>query len=165
MGKETARRYGNHPLVKYVRSLDGEFYLVREVIGMLGCARTTLNYLQHRDGPAMGPSHRISYGGTRVSLYTPERVAEIAQRLKETSDRSKGVHKRGRKTLWNSTELVARTRARNRIYDYGVRAARYTELGREADAARMLKQQAALKAKLAADRARRVEKVYGTPHA
>lgn len=163
-GKASTRPYGGHPMVQFVRSLEGEFYLAREVAEQLGCSRTMLAYLCNRSDPPLGPTHRAQYGSVVLNLYTPERVAELAEYYKQVAKVDKGNHRRGPTPMWTQTEARRRIREQNRVVNYRVRAAACREQGREKEAIRLENLTAPLLAKLEKAKIQRWEKVHGRPY-
>lgn len=165
-GRKPGARYANHPLVKFVRGLEGEYYLASEVADILGCAPSMLDFLRRRAKTPLGATHKAQYGAIVVHLYTPERVAEISDYLRSMRAQEAALGNKGGRgpvRLWNATEYQHRIRESTRARNYRVRAAGYRARGLEADAARMDDMAAALAAELAKDRAERWAKVHGAP--
>lgn len=157
MSPALGSRYGDHPMVKYVRSLPGEFYLTREVADMLDVSEDQLVHLRRHAHPPLGPTHRAQYGGVTLYLYSAQRAAEIAERVKTT----RGA---GRPSLWTKTESTRRRRDRIRARNYRVRAAKYTEQGQLEQAARMQQMNDDLLAELDKAKRRRWKQVHGTAY-
>jgi hypothetical protein len=66
------------PAIAYVRSLDGEFYLLSEVAEQVGVSQGTLRKLVHADPPKVSaPSYMGNQGDMNIYLFTPEDVTEI----------------------------------------------------------------------------------------
>jgi hypothetical protein len=163
MPGKPSTRYANHPLVKFVRDLDGDYYLTREVAEQLDCSESMLIYLRRRSEKPLGPTHQASYGGIGIHLYTPERIAEIAQYLAENSGRALGYKRRGPALLWTKAEQLERDRDKMRARNYRVRGAAYAAQGEDEKAARMEKMNTELQDRLARDKAKRYLKVHGKP--
>jgi hypothetical protein len=161
--KPGTKRYADHALVRYVRSLNGQFYLAREVCELLDCAGSTLINLPRRSGLPLGPTHQVRYGGITLHLYTPQRIEAIAEYLKEFRKPRNG-RRSGPDTMWTRAEQTQRWRARNRLYNYRHRAEQYTAAGDDANATRMLQQADTVNAELQRSRLNRWKKVHGTPY-
>lgn len=77
-GETFARTDRVPPAVQYVRSLDGEYYLLSEVASMVGVAEATLRKLIRADPPKVeAPSFLGEQGDMKIYLFTPADVAEI----------------------------------------------------------------------------------------
>lgn len=77
------------PVTMYVRSLDGDYRTTAEVAKELGVSTAMVRKLaRNRDTKA--PSFVAPFGRIRISLYTPEDIAE----LKEFLGKRKKVFKR-----------------------------------------------------------------------
>lgn len=147
--------YANHPMIRYVRSLPGNYLLRREVADQLGCAHTTLSYLGRPGAPkGLGPTHTAKYGGITLNLYTPERVEQIRRYLSRTA---RNVPRRGRPKMWNSAENLARRRERARMYAYRARARKYSQAGDEGTASVLMRRADAVARKLGISLDRRAE--------
>lgn len=162
MVRKSGQPYADHPIVQYVRSLPEEYYLTREVCEQVGCSHSMLLYLQRRSPTPLGATHRVRYGAVSVHLYTAARVAAIKHYLDHEVTRvDQGNRRRGQTVIWTKTELIKRRRAKDRARQYHQRAIRYRAEGREADAARLERMEAATMSKLDRARVKRREKVYG----
>ena len=103
--------YARHPLVQYVRPLDGDFFLAKEAAVELGCSPSVLWGLAKREGDqGYGPSHPASYGGVALGLYSAERVERIRARLTEIAKTSHS----GAPSLWSPAERRERRLALER---------------------------------------------------
>lgn len=142
-------------MIRYVRSLPGNYLLRREVADQLGCAHTTISYLGRPAGPkGLGPTHTAKYGAVTLNLYTPERVEAIRLYLSRVARHSP---RRGRPRIWSSEENIARRRQHARMYAYRSRARKYSADG-DADTASVLTRRAdAIARKLRISSERRVE--------
>lgn len=159
--KAGVRRYADHPLVKFVRSLDGEYYLIREVAQMLGVSEPMLTYLRRSSPTPLGATHKAQYGSIMIRLYTPERIAEIAEYMKTATGHDLGNAKRGPAQMWTPTEYHRRRRDQDRLRRYRQRAVSYRQRGMEKEATRMDRMATAMDTRLEKARVRRWEKVYG----
>lgn len=150
-------RYANHPMVRYVRSLPGEYYLAREAAQRLGCSQSTIAYLgsQHPE-LQLGPTHKAQYGSVVLHLYTPERIEQIRAYLQRTRSDGNRRIRSGRPRVWTASEVNARRRAFHRVRKYRRRAALAREQGQDDRAAGLQRQAEALQAQLDAQLARRM---------
>lgn len=162
MGRKPGATYGSHPLVRYVRSLEGEYYLIREVAEMLGCSMRRLEWLRGHTDPPLGATHRAQYGGTVVHLYTPERIEAISEYLKQAAAKATQKH-HGSLSLWTTTERHQRERDLGRAYRYRARAAAYTAKGKTEEAAQQTEKSVTMLANLEKARLKRWAKVHGEP--
>jgi hypothetical protein len=162
MGQKPASRYANHPMIKYVRSLPGEFYLAREVAQMVGCSPRMLAYINKHSPTPMGATHQAQYGGTALHLYTPERVEEIREYLRaRVTKADQGYRQKGPAVMWTHTEAAQRRRERDRARHYRRKAAQYRATDREKDALRMDRTADAITARLDKEKLARWQKVHG----
>jgi hypothetical protein len=122
------RRYADSPIVKYVRTLPQEFYLLREVSFQLGCAPSLLGYLSAHY-PELGPTHQASYGSTVLRLYTPERIEDIRRHLESSTDR-----RHGKKRIFTPAEQIQRRRDAQQIRNWRAQADLLEAKGRNAQA-------------------------------
>lgn len=157
--------YAKHPVVRYVRSLPGNYYLRTEAAEALGCAPSVLSYLavKHPDLP-LGPTHRANYGNVELLLYTPERVEEIRVFMKKNKV---GPRNRHNVRMFTPAELQQRRRTRGRAYSYRSRAKDYDVEGRTEDAALLRKAADDVDVELAKEKAKRVTEMArksGTKH-
>jgi hypothetical protein len=118
-----------------------------------------LAYLRTRSSEPVGPTHQAQYGGIVLYLYTPERIAEIAECMKKLS--GEGNRRRGPALLWTRTELTNRRRMQNRVINCRHRAADLREQGREKDAVKQDKLVAGMVSRLEKSKIQRWEKVHG----
>jgi len=64
------------PSTRFVRSLEGEFFLLREAAGMLGISTQALRKTVH-DKSVAAPSFWVMFGKLKIYLYTREDVDEL----------------------------------------------------------------------------------------
>lgn len=127
MPRAASQTYASHPMIRYVRSLPGDFLLRREVAETLGCSHAEISYLGRAGGPeGLGPTHTAKYGAVTLNLYTPERVERIREHLRRESP---GAPRRGRPRMWSADEVDRRRKERARMYAYRYRARKYREAG------------------------------------
>ena len=126
--------YARHPLVQYVRPLDGDFFLAKEAAEELGCSPSVLYNLAQREGAAgYGPSHRASYGDVSLGLYSADRVEKIRTRLAEMGNHSRS----GAPLLWSPAERRERRLALERCRADRRRIGEYRARGDDANADRL----------------------------
>lgn len=129
MGK---RKYADHPIVRYVRSLDGEYFLPREVAEALGCSTTTLvNLPKQYPDERLGPTHRAHYGEVLLTLYTPARMERIRRFLARQRGEELPYQLASGK-LFTVDEYHERHAEHMRMKDYRARAAEYRARGEKA---------------------------------
>jgi hypothetical protein len=129
---QLADRYADHPIVQFVRSLDGDYYLRVEAAESLGIAQSMLPYLATRNPELqLGPSHRAMYGEVELLLYTPERIEEIRTYLKTNKRTQRAI---GHRRMFTPIEVQERRRLGGRMREYRKRADRYEGEGRTEDA-------------------------------
>jgi hypothetical protein len=145
-----AERYHVHPIVRFVRSLPGEYYLRREVAVSLQCSTTALQVLAKKPELMLGPSAHVQYGELDLLLYTPDDIERI-RRFREELHAQSPHRVRGRPRMWTPEEAGERTRKQDRAR-YRLRQARaYREVGSpELEAAALAKAEA-LMAELATE--------------
>ena len=150
---QLAKGYATHPLVQYVRSLDGDFLLRTEAAEVIGCAQSLLPYLatQH-PGEQLGPTHKAAYGQVEILLYTQERVEQIRQFV----ERNNLGLKAGKRKMFSAAELQERRRIGGRMRDYRRRAPDYEAAGRPEDAQALREAADELEAELKRTHAERV---------
>lgn len=74
-----------NPTTRLVRSLDGDYFMVREVAETLGVSQTTLRKFLSSEDPEhanLRPSHMVAFGKVNVYLYTRDDVDRIRAYLK-----------------------------------------------------------------------------------
>lgn len=124
-------------MIRFVRSLPGDFRLRREAAEELGKSVGTLHALTRRfPGAGLGPSHTVPYGSMTLRLYSAERIEHIRAFL---SARAKfhedGREKRrGRRQLWTSAEARSRRQRTDQARYHRRHAQALRERGEEAQA-------------------------------
>jgi hypothetical protein len=128
--------YADHPMVRWVRSLDEPYMMRFEVAQTLDITLSHLSYLaKNFPGEELGPTHRAAYQDVEILLYTADRVEHMRDFLASHADSGRG---RGRSRMFTAAELQERRRKGNRVRDYRKRAAIAMEAGKKEQAASML---------------------------
>jgi hypothetical protein len=94
------------PVVGFVRGLDGDFFLCREVAEALAVSTATLRRLSLVNPDAFAPSGSTGFGKMLVRLYTMGEVDRLHQHLEaESIAAASGSGRRpGRRRLWTEAE-------------------------------------------------------------
>lgn len=71
---------GLDPSTRFVRSLDGNYFMVREAAEILKVKHTLLRTLL-KDDPDLGPSFCAYFGKVKIYLYTQEDIERIGKYL------------------------------------------------------------------------------------
>lgn len=119
------------PSTKFVRSLEGDYYLLREAAGILGISQRALrHYIQQRNTPLI-PSYAANMGKVRIYLYTPEDIARIRSLLQSRNVvyRNEGRVSLGRPPRFTTEERKIRQRKFSMANYYRKRAEALTEAG------------------------------------
>lgn len=146
--------YSRHPMVQYVRSLDGDFYLAREAADQLGVSLSVLRgYGARLSAEGYGPSHRAMYGSIPLALYSAERLEKIRTRIAADRKRSRP----GAPVLWTPTERRDRRLALENCRAARRRIAAHIAAGEEKKAARLQKEHDRKYARLMAERDKRAK--------
>lgn len=129
------------PTTRFVRSLDGNFFMVREAALMLGVSHRTLRRLIKDDdtpGKSLGPSYLVNFGKVPVYLYTVEDVERIRKHLnnaKQVLPREGVARLAGRPPKWTKDERTKRQRLYVRANYYRARIQTLSTNGRDDEAA------------------------------
>lgn len=145
-----------HPITQFVRGLEGDLLLIREVAQYLGCSQTALRGAAQRH-PELGPSYSVAYGGIRLNLYTPQDMVALGRYL--ARDEGTGRRRRGQPRLWSFEEAQDRIKRRDCARHRDYQAERESAAGREDLAATSRARAAKLRAGLDAECAIRKELV------
>jgi hypothetical protein len=104
------------PVSAFVRSLDGEYYMLREAAEALGVSASVLRRAVSNGIEGMEPSHGAMVGKMKVYLYTIEDIERIKgilesrKQIKSFSDVKDQKGKGGRPTLYSEEERKERAR-------------------------------------------------------
>jgi hypothetical protein len=118
------------PIVRHVRDLDGNLFLVREVANALGISPATVRRVAEIR-PDLRPSAITMFGDMLVPLFTLEDLTRLDRYVAERRASLAAARRRsaGRPRLWSDSERRAR-RARHCAASYRRRCARaLTEAG------------------------------------
>lgn len=125
------------PSTRFVRSLDGEYFMVREAAEYLGVSSVTLRSAMKDDTEKWGPSFCAWFGKVKIYLYTKADLERIGKNLadrKRVYRNSEEYSATGRPKKWSDEETKSRQRLYSQHHYYRRRAAKMTEEGREAAA-------------------------------
>jgi hypothetical protein len=113
------------PVVLFVRSLDGDNYLCREVADALGVSTAMLRRLSAMNPDAFAPSDNTRFGRMLVRLYSMGEVDRLHKHLeaKSLAAETGSARRPGRPRLWTEAERQDR-RARYCAAAYRSRRAR-----------------------------------------
>lgn len=113
---------GIDPISAFVRTLDGDYYLVREVADAVGVSQHRLRKAIKYEEPGMLPSDVVMLGKMTVYLYTIEDVKQIKETLanKRVVSRFKDIKKSpalkvGRPNLYTEEQKTERARLFSRV--------------------------------------------------
>lgn len=131
------------PTTRFVRSLDGDYFMLREAAEMLGVHHRTLRNLI-RDYPEqeLGPSYVAYMGKVKIYLYTREDIEAIRQHMADrktvylASGEPKAV---GRPRIYTVEERRERQRRYSQAHYYRRKAEALAEEGRDKEAKEALR--------------------------
>jgi hypothetical protein len=128
------------PSTRFVRSLDGDYYMLREAAEVLGVKHTLLRSLMrdpdHKD---LGPTFCTFFGKIKLYLYTKEDIARIREYLtkrKQVFRNSDLVAFKGRPRIWSPEQRKERNKLYSKAYYYRKKVEQHTASGDTAEAAR-----------------------------
>lgn len=109
------------PVSAFVRSLDGEYYLVREAAEALGVSQHYLRRSIKQEVEGMLPSHGVMIGKMKVYLYTMDDIHRMQVLIKEkkaVSDfsviKDQEGGRGGRPAVYTKEERLTRSRLYSR---------------------------------------------------
>jgi hypothetical protein len=143
--------------VRFVRSLDGGYYLCTEVADALDVSAATLRRLARDHPDTLGPSYSARFGRMPVSLYVMDDIDRLQAHFDRRwcdRDGSSARDRPGRPRLWSDAERRDR---RARYCAVAYRNRRATELaavGNHAAAAHARRAAATIQKALAAEHSR-----------
>lgn len=139
------------PAEAFVRSLDGEFFMLREAAEMVGVSQYTLRTLIAAEADGLTPSNYAMFGKVKIYLYTRadiERLREHFKRRLEVRKFDGPAPKSGRPPIYTKDERRERNRLHSQAYYYRKRAEKLMAQGREVDADQALQKAENIERKL-----------------
>ena len=107
------------PSTRFVRALDGDFYMLREAAEMLGVSTQTLRKTVH-DEKINAPSFWVMFGKLKIYLYTRDDIEEVRAWFKAREEVYKTGEvpepKVGRPRMYNKEQKAAKQREYARSY-------------------------------------------------
>jgi hypothetical protein len=109
---------------KFVRSLDGNYLLLREAAESLRVSQATLRKFIKDDNANLGPSKCVWFGKSKIYLYTIwdiEKISKYLEHRKTVFDNDETQPKlsgRGRPAIWSPEERKERQRKFARVSYY-----------------------------------------------
>jgi len=119
------------PATKFVRSLSGDYYLLREAAVALGVSPRVLRHYIKRGETSLGPSYAANMGKVRIYLYTAEDVERIREKLQSRSVvyRNEGRVAMGRPAIFTPEQRLERQRKFSMANYYRKRYTKLTDAG------------------------------------
>lgn len=121
------------PSTRFVRSLDGEYFMLREAAEYLGVSSVTLRSAMKDDTEKWGPSFCAWFGKVKIYLYTKADLERISKNLadrKRVFRNSEEYSATGRPKKWSDEENVRRQRLYSQHHYYRRRVVAMNEEGR-----------------------------------
>jgi len=107
------------PSTRFVRSLDGEYFMLREVAAMLGISTQSLRKTVPNKS-IEAPSFWVMFGKLKIYLYTRDDIDELRKHLEERSEVFKTGEKEqpkvGRPRKYNKEQKKEKQREYARMY-------------------------------------------------
>jgi hypothetical protein len=123
------------PAVRFVRSLEGDYYLLREAAQILGVSHRTLrNFIASNEKQDLAPGYYAMLGKVKVYLYTDDDIGRIRKYL----DSQKNLYRlddpgpmgnRGRPAKYNDDQRKERQRKFTQVHYYKTKAQKYVDAG------------------------------------
>lgn len=136
--KKPAPKENLDPTTRFVRSLDGDYFMLREAAEMLGVHHRTLRTLiKDLSDQELGPSFVAYMGKVKIYLYTREDIEAIRQHMenRRTVYPAFGEPKAsGRPRIYSVEERRERQRKYSQAHYYRRRAQALVEEGRTKEA-------------------------------
>jgi len=130
------------PSTRFVRSLDGDYFMLREAAEILGVKHTLLRSLMRSDDNkdrSLEPTFCTFFGKVKLYLYTKDDIARIRVYLtkrKQVFRNTELANFKGRPRIWTNEERKDRNRLYSRAYYYRKKAEEHTANGDTAAADR-----------------------------
>ena len=135
------------PSVRFVRSLEGTYYLLREAAEMLEVSPRTLRNFIDKDNDLLGPSFFTYLGKIKIYLYTEDDIKRLREYITEQKNliypisenpKTKETHK-GRPAKWTAEQRKMRQRKFSQVHYYKNQAEKHQNAGNPAKAEKALK--------------------------
>ena len=120
------------PATRYVRSLDGDYFLLREVAEYVGVSQFTLRKFISDNVESCVPSKYAMFGKTRIYLYTRQDIESIREYVKKRNivyDHDGQARKIGRPAKYTKEERVNRSRLYSKAWYWRNRSRMLAERG------------------------------------
>lgn len=125
------------PSTRFVRSLEGEYFMLREAAEILGVSHRTLRRLLEDNPNELGPSYCAFFGKVKIYLYTKSDVDKLRAHLKGKKRVFRNTdtpRMTGRPPKWTAEQRKERQRLYSARHYYLTRVKKLTEAGDEAGA-------------------------------
>ena len=126
------------PSTRFVRSLDGEYFMLREAAEILGVGTALLRSAMKDDVDLWGPSFCAFFGKVKIYLYTKDDIDRIGENLsqrKRVFRNTENISAKGRPMKWSNEERIVRQRLYSRSHYYRRRVVDLTAAGDSAGTA------------------------------
>ncbi len=121
------------PATTFVRSLDGNYYMVREAAELLGINHRTLRNWNEGSNEKLKPSFVSWLGKVKIYLYTDDDIDKIREylddRRKIYPNDDKAKPQSGRPARYSKEERKERQKLYSKAHYYGRRAKEETDKG------------------------------------
>lgn len=122
------------PSVRFVRSLEGKYHLLREASELLGVSHRTLRNFNTSDPTNLGPSFYTYLGKIKIYLYTDDDIERLrkhlsAQKIVYPSSDPGPMHNNGRPAKWTPSQRKARQRMFSQVHYYKNMAEKHVQNG------------------------------------
>lgn len=119
------------PSTRFVRELDGDYFMLREAAEMLDVPQRRLRDFIKDDPENLGPSFCAMFGKIKIYLYTKDDIETIRQHLQDQKKVYRNKDKPGaggRPRLWTDEQRKERQRLYSQAHYYRLRAAEVDDL-------------------------------------
>jgi hypothetical protein len=127
------------PATRFVRSLPGEYFLLREAAQHLGVSQFTLRKFIADDVPECTPSKFAMFGKVKIYLYTREDIESIKKHIESRAvvfEHDGQARRVGRPPTYTKAERHYRSRLYSKAWYWKNREKLLSERGDEAGAAK-----------------------------
>lgn len=143
------------PATKFVRSLDGTYYMLREAAEMLGISGHTLRKFNENEEADLKASFVAYFGKVKIFLYTEDDIEKIREYLDArrqvyptSSTLLEGKPVLGRPARYTKEQRQNRQKLHSRAHYYGKRAREETSKGNLKEASIYLAKQRKIRKEL-----------------